>query len=115
MAKRRILPTTFLVLAALVAVFPIVFTIASSFMSGTEIADRYTAEITETNANDFSSSGIHFVRFGLIPEQPTLDQYKELLLNSPDYLRMFWNSVLLVVPVLIGQCILAVLQLALYF
>ena len=28
MAKRRILPTTFLVLAALVAVFPIVFTIA---------------------------------------------------------------------------------------
>ena len=107
MAKRRILPTTFLVIAALVAVFPIVFTIASSFMSGAEIADRYTAEITETNSGDFISSGIHFVRFGLIPEQPTLDQYKELLLDSPDYLRMFWNSVLLVVPVLIGQCILA--------
>ena len=107
MAKRRILPTAFLVLAALAAVFPIVFTIASSFMSGAEIADRYTAEITETNSGDFISSGIHFVRFGLIPEQPTLDQYKELLLASPDYLRMFWNSVLLVVPVLIGQCILA--------
>ena len=89
MAKRRILPTAFLVLAALVAVFPIVFTIASSFMSGAEIADRYTAEITETNSGDFISSGIHFVRFGLIPEQPTLDQYKELLLASPDYLRMF--------------------------
>ena len=83
MAKRRILPTTFLVIAALVAVFPIVFTIASSFMSGAEIADRYTAEITETNSGDFISSGIHFVRFGLIPEQPTLDQYKELLLDSP--------------------------------
>ena len=107
MAKRRILPTTLLVIAALVAVFPIVFTIASSFMSGAEIADRYTAEITETNSGDFISSGIHFVRFGLIPEQPTLDQYKELLLASPDYLRMFWNSVLLVVPVLIGQCVLA--------
>ena len=107
MAKRRILPTAFLAVAALVGVFPIVFTIASSFMSGAEIADRYTAEITETNAGDFISSGIHFVRFGLIPEQRTLDQYKELLLNSPDYLRMFWNSVLLVVPVLIGQCILA--------
>ena len=107
MAKRHILPTVLIAIAAIVALFPIVFTVASSFMSGTEIADRYTAEITETNANDFSSSGIHFVRFGLIPEQPTLDQYKELLLNSPDYLRMFWNSVLLVVPVLIGQCILA--------
>ena len=107
MAKRHILPTVLIAIAAIVALFPIVFTVASSFMSGTEIADRYTAEITETNANDFSSSGIHFVRFGLIPEQPTLDQYKELLLNSPDYLRMFWNSVLLVVPVLIGQCVLA--------
>ena len=107
MAKRHILPTVLIAIAAIVALFPIVFTVASSFMSGTEIADRYTAKITETNANDFSSSGIHFVRFGLIPEQPTLEQYKELLLNSPDYLRMFWNSVLLVVPVLIGQCILA--------
>ena len=105
MAKRHILPTVLIAIAAIVALFPIVFTVASSFMSGTEIADRYTAEITETNANDFSSSGIHFVRFGLIPEQPTLEQYKELLLNSPDYLRMFWNSVLLVVPVLIGQCV----------
>ena len=89
------------------ALFPIVFTVASSFMSGTEIADRYTAEITETNANDFSSSGIHFVRFGLIPEQPTLDQYKGAAAEQPDYMRMFWNSVLLVAPVLIGQCVLA--------
>ena len=83
MAKRHILPTVLIAIAAIVALFPIVFTVASSFMSGTEIADRYTAEITETNANDFNSSGIHFVRFGLIPEQPTLEQYKELLLNSP--------------------------------
>lgn len=76
-------------------------------MSGEEIVSRYTAEITEANENDFTSNGIHFVRFGLIPEQPTLEQYEELLFSSPDYLRMFWNSVLLVVPVLIGQCILS--------
>ena len=36
-----------------------------------------------------------------------MEQYRELLFNSPEYLRMFWNSVLLVVPVLVGQCILA--------
>lgn len=76
-------------------------------MSGEEIVSRYTAEVTEANQGDFTSSGIHFVRFGLIPEQPTLEQYRELLFNSPEYLRMFWNSVLLVVPVLVGQCILA--------
>lgn len=107
MKKRHVAATAFVILAAIVAVFPILFTVASSFMSGEEIVSRYTAEITEANQGDFTSSGIHFVRFGLLPQQPTLEQYKNLLFNSPQYLRMFWNSVLLVVPVLAGQCILA--------
>lgn len=107
MKKGRVVATVFVVLAAAAAIFPLLFTIASSFMSGEEIVSRYTAEVTEVNQGDFTSSGIHFVRFGLIPEQPTLEQYRELLFNSPEYLRMFWNSVLLVVPVLVGQCILA--------
>ena len=107
MKKARIIPTIFIALAAFLAVFPILFTVANSFMSGEEIASRYTAEITEANQGDFTSSGIHFVRFGLIPEEPTLEQYEELLFHSPDYLRIFWNSVLLVVPVLVGQCLLS--------
>ena len=105
--KGQIIALIFVILAAFAAIFPILFTVAGSFMSGEEIVSRYTAEITEANQGDFTSSGIHFVRFGLIPEQPTLTQYKELLMDSPDYLRMFWNSVILVVPVLLGQCILA--------
>ncbi len=107
MKKGQIIALIFVILAAFAAIFPILFTVAGSFMSGEEIVSRYTAEITEANQGDFTSSGIHFVRFGLIPEQPTLTQYKELLMDSPDYLRMFWNSVILVVPVLLGQCILA--------
>ena len=107
MKKGQIIALIFVILAAFAAIFPILFTVAGSFMSGEEIVSRYTAEITEANENDFTSNGIHFVRFGLIPEQSTLEQYEELLFSSPDYLRMFWNSVLLVVPVLIGQCILS--------
>ncbi len=107
MKNGQIIALIFVILAAFAAIFPILFTVAGSFMSGEEIVSRYTAEITEANENDFTSNGIHFVRFGLIPEQPTLEQYEELLFSSPDYLRMFWNSVLLVVPVLIGQCILS--------
>lgn len=89
------------------AVFPVLFTVVSSFMSGNEIVNRYTAEILEGNSGDFISHNIHFVRFGLIPQEPTLDQYRALLFESPGYLRMFWNSVILVVPVLLGQCVLA--------
>lgn len=107
MQKRRVFSTAVICLAALAAVFPIVFIFANSFMSGSEIASRYGAEITEANAGDFSSHGIHFVRFGLIPEEPSLEQYRGLLFQSPGYLRMFWNSVLIIVPVLLGQCVLA--------
>ena len=96
-----------IMVSAAVAVFPIVFIFVNSFMSGSEIVSRYSAEILPTNADDFTSHGIHFVRFGLLPREFTLDQYKQLLLQSPGYLRMFWNSVLLVVPVLIGQCVIA--------
>ena len=107
MQKRRILPNIIIGIAAVVAVFPIVFIFANSFMGGAEIVSRYSAEVMESNAGDFTSHGIHFVRFGLLPESFTLEQYQQLLLESPGYLRMFWNSVLLVLPVLLGQCVLA--------
>ena len=107
MKRRHSAALLFVALAAVAALFPLVFTVASSFMSGEEIASRYTAEITQANAEDFASNGIHFVRFGLLPEEPTLEQYRELLFDSPEYLRMFWNSVLLVAPVLLGQVVLA--------
>ncbi len=107
MKRKHVLSHIFILVSAAAAVFPILFIFANSFMSGEEIVSRYSAEILESNAGDFSSHNIHFVRFGFLPEQPTLGQYKKLLLESPQYLRMFWNSVLLVVPVLLGQCVLA--------
>ncbi len=107
MKKTHRVSTVFILVAAVLAVFPILFTVASSFMSGEEIVSRYSAQVMESNQGDFISRDIHFVRFGLIPENPTLEQYENLFFQSPNYLRMFWNSVILVVPVLIGQGILA--------
>lgn len=110
MAKRRILSivtTIIIIISAAIAVFPLVFTVANSFMSPEEIGSRYSAQISDSNAGDFASHNIHFVRFDLLPDAPTIQQYKSLLFESPTYLRMFWNSVILVAPVLIGQMILA--------
>lgn len=107
MKQKHILPMAVIAIAAFAAVFPIIFIFANSFMGGQEIVSRYTADVTESNANDFISHNIHFVRFGLLPEQPTLGQYRQLFLESPGYLRMFWNAVLLVLPVLLGQCVIA--------
>lgn len=95
------------VIAALAAIFPVLFIVMNSFMSGSEIVGRYTNQVTDANSGDFIANGLHYVRFGLIPDSFTLDQYARLLTQCPEYFRMFWNSMLLVVPILAGQCLLA--------
>lgn len=107
MKSKHIWAGTIIWLAAAVALFPVIFIAANSFMGGGEIVSRYSPEMLPTNAGDFTSHNIHFVRFGFIPQEPTLEQYRRLLLESPGYLRMFWNSVLIVAPVLLGQCVLS--------
>ncbi len=53
-------------LAAAVALFPVIFIAANSLMGQDEIISRYSPEILASNAGDFSSHNIHFVRFGLL-------------------------------------------------
>lgn len=43
----------------------------------------------------------------LLPKYPTFRPYIELLLDSPEFFAMFWNSVKLVIPILIGQILIA--------
>lgn len=108
--KRKLIKLVILliaIMAALIAIFPVLFTFINSFMSGQEILNRYTKEITESNSADFVANGLHYVRFGLFPEKFTLEQYHNLLTQGPEYFRMFWNSVLLIVPILLGQCLIA--------
>ena len=108
MAKRvgRSLAWLLILLAGAAAIFPLLFVLSNSFMSAEEVVNRYTTDVLPTNRGDLVSHGIHFVRFGLLPDAPSLEQYA-LLEGSPQYLRMFWNSVLIAVPVLLGQMILA--------
>ena len=41
--------------------------------------------------------------FRLIPEKVSLIGYYETLLRTPGYLTMFWNSILLTIPIVAGQ------------
>lgn len=40
------------------------------------------------------------IKWSLIPEYPTLQAYIELLLDSPEFFKMFWNTLYLVIPIL---------------
>lgn len=95
--------------AAAVALFPLLFTVTNSFLSPQEVINRYSSQVLPGNADSFARDGLHFVQMTLLPTEPTLAQYKEFLLQSPAYLRMFWNSVLLIVPILLGQLVVSVL------
>jgi len=83
-----------LIITALIVCYPILFILAGSFMGEAEIKNYLLPMLTDSDA---------FVTWQLIPEMPTLRYYVELLLDSPEFFRMFWNSVKLVVLILAGQ------------
>ena len=92
-------------------VIPILFTICNSFMTGSEIASNYGMifSTTSTGGKQFIAEAVN-LKF--IPDKVSFSQYITFLLKSPDYLLKFWNSVILVVPIVIFQ--LAVACLAAY-
>lgn len=48
------------------------------------------------------------VKFHILPSYPTLQSYVELLLDSPGFFRMFWNSCIQVFSILGGQLLISV-------
>ncbi len=90
----------FLGILALVAVFPILFLAVGSFMGKNELTGLIQS-VLNTNARGYAS-------WKLMPEYPTLRSYVELLLDSPEFFVMFWNSVKLTVGILAGQLFVGV-------
>lgn len=91
---------------AIVFLMPTVLTFANSFMAKEEITANYGAvfEKSEQGGKKFMSERVNLK---LIPDKVTFDQYATTLFKSPDYLYKFWNSVILTVPILVFQVIIA--------
>ncbi len=93
---------------AIIFLTPIVLTITNSFMSQTEISANYGAVFarTERGGKVFISE---IVNLKFIPDMVSFSQYITVLFKSPEYLLKFWNSVILVVPIVVFQLIVALL------
>lgn len=50
----------------------------------------------------------NYVSIDYLPQYPTLNNYKELLLYTPDFYHVFWNSVLITFSILFFQVLIAV-------
>jgi len=94
--------TVFATVAAVIFLLPTVLTIANSFMSASEINANYGSifATTEKGSKVFVSERVN-LKF--IPDMVSFSQYYTVLFKSPDYLLKFWNSVILVVPIVIFQ------------
>lgn len=85
-------------LCALVVWVPMWMLLSGSLMPLDELKVYFGPILLETKG---------MASWPLLPKYPTFKPYVELLLDSPEFFAMFWNSVKLVVPILIGQIVIA--------
>ena len=95
--KKKTVRTAVLTIFSLLFWVPVLVMFPNSFMGAEELKASYGGVL---------GGGTEAVRLELLPVYPTLKPYVELLLDSPDFFVMFWNSVKQVVPILIGQVLI---------
>lgn len=96
-----------LVLLALVAIFPVYFSVTGSLMGQKELNDLLGAVLT-ADSGSASGQAVSYVFWRVLPLYPTLRSYVKVLLDSPEFFVMFWNSVKITVGVLAGQILVGV-------
>lgn len=94
MRKKNIIIAAILAAVCLVLWLPVIMMVTHSLMGEGELKDAYGAVLNG------QSGGISP---RLLPVYPTLRPLVKLLLDSPDFFVMFWNSVKQTGAVLIGQ------------
>ncbi|WP_066716006.1 carbohydrate ABC transporter permease [Clostridium sp. Marseille-P299] len=99
--KKRIRFITYfiLALAALLIWIPLWMMVTGSFTDATEMGE---------NIGSVLGLGGGLATFPILPSYPTLQPYIELLLDSPKFFVMFWNSCFQVIPTILGQLLVGV-------
>lgn len=88
-----------LVVMALFIWIPLWMVVTGSFTDATEMG---------ANIGSVLGLGGGYATFPILPSYPTLQPYFELLLDSPKFFVMFWNSCFQVMPTIFGQLLVGV-------
>jgi len=76
---------------------PLWLLISGSFMGGQEAAQNFAPVLDNAGGSAL---------WPLIPRYPTIQPYVELLLDTPQFFGMFWNSCAQVFPLVLGQVLI---------
>lgn len=93
----KIIKYIFLILITAIFLFPVVYMIACSFMSNSQVSSML----------DFTNG--EYKNINLVPEMFSLEQYYQVFFRRPEYLLKFWNSVIITFPTVIAQVIVSAL------
>lgn len=101
----KLILTLLLAFAAVLMLAPIIFILTNSFMKEQEITANYglIGQMVDVAKGGKDA----FINLKLIPDWISFGQYAEVLMLSTQFMRMFWNSVMLVVPIVVGQTVIA--------
>lgn len=96
MAVKKAAGALYLLFFGILCIAPVLFLFAGAFMGNREIYE-YVAPALGAEEG--------FAHWRLLPRYPTLQNVIELLLDSPEYFQMFWNSVFYTAAILAGQLV----------
>lgn len=98
---------TFLLVLSIIIMTPIILTISNSLMGSSEISANYGKVFENASTTGSKTFIAEKINLKLIPDMVTFSQYTTVLIKSPQYLLKFWNSVVLVAPIVIFQILIA--------
>lgn len=96
---QKVLVLFLLFIPAMLVVLPVLVLLSGALMDTYELRRYLSTIFTQGNT---------FIGWKLIPDYPSFVNYKKLLFETPQFFILFWNSMKLVVCILIGQLIMAV-------
>lgn len=88
-----------LYILAIFSIAPVILIATGSLMGNVELTDLLSPILNEDGG---------YATWRLIPLYPTLKNMVELVLDTPEYYVLFWNSVKVVVTILVGQMVFAI-------
>jgi multiple sugar transport system permease protein len=96
-----------IIITAAISLTPLFFVFTNSFMSAAEAEARYTSHLTPLSSLGTTEGSISYMDMGFLPDLISTSGWHHMLTQEPSNLRFMWNSIILAVPIVLGQLVIA--------